>query len=361
MRDELLPDDTRRRRGRNKSRLGPNAEENELRIAAELTRMAEERAAATQDIATHTETASEAAGDKLELQRQLRQLALEIAEAEAAGNEALAADLREYETLIKAAVLHEGDLELAARAVNAEYEKRQRQMDENLAKQQKAIESELEYAEAMAFGTDEQRKRAEWMRAYNSAKDRGADESQAQRAANAAVAGRSTSGVSFGGGGMSSSAPAPLTASERIAQMRAGAAQSPSIQRANAQAARGMFGAATMSEARANRAAERIMDNQAAKDFATDMFGGSNMGEAYRNYRDMMTRGGEMADMSQSEFEQWARDQGKTEAEKQQEESERDGSRAKKTADDPMKQITGKLDTVIKHMEERLPIRVLAA
>lgn len=181
---------------------GPNAEENIRRINAELAVMRAELEAASVPTAAITDELDEQASkteERKNQQRQLKQLSLEIQEAEAAGNQALADDLREYEALVKAAIDYEGDLEMAARDVNAAHKERVRLQQEALQKSIEQVEKEVQLAEAMAFGTDEAKSRAEWMKAYDATMAKTGREDLARRAANAATA--DTGGRSRGGGG----------------------------------------------------------------------------------------------------------------------------------------------------------------
>jgi hypothetical protein len=181
---------------------GPNAEENVRRVNAELAVMRAELAEAAKATGGMTDELDEQVSkteERKNQQRQLKQLSLEIREAEAAGNQALANDLREYEALVKAAIDYEGDLEMAARDVNAAHKERLRLQQEALQKSIEQVEKEIQLAEAMAFGTEEAKSRAEWMKAYDATMAKTGREDLARRAANAATA--DTGGRSRGGGG----------------------------------------------------------------------------------------------------------------------------------------------------------------
>jgi hypothetical protein len=280
---------------------GPNAEENVRRINAELEKMKAELEAAkapTVAISDELDKQGSKAEKRNEQQRELKQLALEIREAEAAGNETLAANLREYEALIKASIEYEGDLEMAARDVNAAHKERLRLQEQALQKSIAQIEKEVELAETMAFGTDEAKKKAEWMKTYDSVLEKTGRDDLARRAANAETAeperGASSGGGGGGNTGGGTSAPKPTTALDALrktakdyeTEMRAAAAAARFSERASSLQERGFYGAAGQAMERADKAAQAVRDRADVSAFLKEQYGAGNMGEAYQKYRE---------------------------------------------------------------------------
>jgi putative protein kinase ArgK-like GTPase of G3E family len=120
---------------------------------------------------------------------------------------------------------------------------------------------------------------------------------------------------------------------------------------------RGMFGAAARAELRAERRAENRADRIAARNAAIDRFGGRNMGEAFRNFREDMAKSGEFSAVKQKDFEKWAMEQAKTEKERQaaEESATKSGPAAGgKKSENDMQSLLAKL---IKYVveDDRLP------
>jgi hypothetical protein len=172
-------------------------------------------------------------------------------------------------------------------------------------------------------------------------------------------------------GGFSSPAPtmsnldrlreaAKTDPSARAALMRLQAEQSQGMARAGDMRASGQFGAAARAEIRAERRAGQRADRAAALESATDMFGGSSMGEAFENYRRQMQGSGEKA-ISEADFRKWAGDQVKTEKEREREAERGTGPGGKKDEPaNPLTEIASKIDKIIDEITERLPQNALA-
>lgn len=402
-RGELLPDDSTTRTVERfvggpapatveESVPGPNAEENVRRINAELAVMRSELEAAKVPTAGITDELDEQVSkteERKNQQRELKKLALEIREAEAAGNQALAEDLREYEALVKAAIEYEGDLEMAARDVNAAHKERLRLQEQALQKSIAQVQKEVELAETMAFGTDEAKKKAEWMKVYSDIMEKTGRDDLARRAANAETfeksetssAGGPGSGSmgSFGSGGRNSrSSMRDLAArgdeDARTAMFRAENEAARYQDRINNMLSENKFRSAAQAMGRMDRARERREDTFRGLQNLRDQGLGNNFGEGYRNFRDMFgmdadqlikERLGEDYDPTRSperNFERMAKDFERPEAERLQEDAKQSQGRKQKDNTGPgsPQDNSTKLDKIINIMEERLPIRVLA-
>lgn len=165
---------------------GPNALENKRRIDAEKERL-RQMEAGKKPVATEDkgETAVKNTAEEAKFKQYILDLELQIKEAQAAGDSQKAESIGRLKDWTEAAIKYEGDLDMATRDVNASLKERLRLKEAEIAKQQQSIEAELQYAETMAFGTDEAKSKAEWMKIYNEQMARGATEDQARRAANA--------------------------------------------------------------------------------------------------------------------------------------------------------------------------------
>jgi hypothetical protein len=396
-RGELLPDDSTTKKVSKfvggpvpatveESVPGPNAEENVRRINAELEKMKAELEAAkapTVAISDELDKQGSKAEKRNEQQRELKQLALEIREAEAAGNETLAANLREYEALIKASIEYEGDLEMAARDVNAAHKERLRLQEQALQKSIAQIEKEVELAETMAFGTDEAKKKAEWMKTYDSVLEKTGRDDLARRAANAETAeperGASPSGGgSSSGGGGGTSAPRPGTAldalrkaaetdaSARANLFRIEADKNRRTERVSELMDGRFFSSAANTQLRAERDAERRAQDFMNRRAATaglftweipdlDNIPTRNMGELekrFRQHNPFSTR---------EDFDRFVRDQQKTPEERLREEEKaaegRSGSGT--SAADPMAAIMSFLTATFGDFKDRVPQNAL--
>jgi hypothetical protein len=333
---------------------GPNAEENIRRINAELAVMRAELEAAKVPTAAITDELDEQASkteERKNQQKQLKQLSLEIQEAEAAGNQALADDLREYEALVKAAIDYEGDLEMAARDVNAAHKERVRLQQEALQKSIEQVEKEVQLAEAMAFGTDEAKSRAEWMKVYESTMAKTGREDLAQRAANAATA--DTGGRSRGGGtsGGSREGDSSMTFNERVAEMRGNARAQRDDELAQSYEARGFFRSAVRAQNRADRRRTEAMDRGRMKDHLSAM-GFNNMSEALLQYQRDVPMSERMTDQEFKDFQKQLIEQGKTPEQRAAEEEE---ARAKHGAKGGKSDMEKDIADILKKIEKHLP------
>jgi hypothetical protein len=176
------------------------------------------------------------------------------------------------------------------------------------------------------------------------------------------------------GGGAGRAAPAPQSNLDalrergqtdpraRAEMMRLQNDMSRAMSRAGDLRERGMFGAAADAEIRAEKRLESAADKIAAREAATDMFGGTNSGEAFRNFRDMMREGGMLSGMNQSQFDKFFQDQVKTEREREEEKQSggQAGGGGGGGGPDPLSDISGKIDKVIQEITDRLPQNALA-
>jgi hypothetical protein len=130
----------------------------------------------------------------------------------------------------------------------------------------------------------------------------------------------------------------------------------------------GMFRSAANAEIRGERRAEQRAENFRAREIASERFGGRNMGEAFNNFRSMMSEQGVFGS-SQQDFEKWAKEQAKSEKQREQEErgagAGGKGDAATKPAD-PMAGVATDISAIRNILtqqdgiHDRLPIRVLA-
>jgi hypothetical protein len=182
-------------------------------------------------------------------------------------------------------------------------------------------------------------------------------------------------------GGGSSRAAAPQSNLDRLRDaaktdpraraelMRLENEQSQQMSRASDLRARGFFNSAASVEIRAEQRSAARADQIAALELATSQFGGSNMGEAFRGFREDMQRGNMMTGMSQQEFEKFYKDQVKTEKERERQEEmgARGSGRAGAAGKDPMTTLAadiGEIKNVLTRTDgilDRLPVRSLAA
>jgi hypothetical protein len=375
-RGELLPDDSTTRTKQQfvggpvpvtvqETVPGPNAEENVRRVNAEIEKMRAELAEAAKATAGITDEMDEQvskAEKRKQQQQELADLALQIKEAQAAGNDALADDLREYEKLVRAAIKYEGDLEKAARDVNAEHRERLRLQDAALQKSIAQVEKEVELAETMAFGTEEAKKKAEWMKVYDEILTKTGRDDLARRAANTEVFDGTTRNTAptvvggSGGGGSNNKPPIDPLAAGRIGQM-----QGRYDERINDLMGRGHFGTAGRL---AERRDERVRDRenfQRGEDFAGDRFGGNNFGESFRNYLDDLAKEGIFSDgITREEFEEWAKSQAKTDEErKKEEEAGQAPGGGKGGGSDIINDIYNLLKQHLPEIDEKLPQHAL--
>lgn len=393
-RGELLPDDSTTKKVSKfvggpvpatveESVPGPNAEENVRRINAELEKMKAELEAAkapTVAISDELDKQGSKAEKRNEQQRELKQLALEIREAEAAGNETLAANLREYEALIKASIEYEGDLEMAARDVNAAHKERLRLQEQALQKSIAQIEKEVELAETMAFGTDEAKKKAEWMKTYDSVLEKTGRDDLARRAANAETAeperGASSGGGGGGNTGGGTSAPKPTTAldalrkaAETDARARADlfrieAEKNRRTERVSELMDGRFFSTAANTQLRAERDAERRAQDLMSRRSATDALFGE--GGRTRNAGELQRRFLETAPFSErfgnpKAFENFMREQTLTEAQRKERDAESSTASSKEEKQSQNLATEGTLIRLVQEVINRLPQNALVA
>lgn len=343
--------------------VGLNDAENKRRIDAEKERLrqmeAGKKPAATED---DGETAVKNTAEEAKFKQYILDLELQIKEAQAAGDSQKAESIGRLKDWTEAAIKYEGDLDMATRDVNASLKERLRLKEAEIAKQQESIEAELQYAETMAFGTDEAKSKAEWMKIYNEQMARGATQDQARRAANAGTYKEpKQSATSTGGGSIGPSQAAQATTEERIAAMRGearGAAASAAAQRfQNA----GQFRSAVRAQDRAQRQMKKAMEKARVKDLLKTLYGTSNMGEAYQKYKESEGRLLDLR-MSEKDFAEDIKKSAMTPEEEMRAEEEakkkagKDGKEGGKSSD-PMQTVTD----IYQLLTERLPIHVLAA
>jgi hypothetical protein len=333
--------------------------------------------AETEETAKATKGDKQATEEKKALMQEIARVNLQIKEAQAAGNDALAADLTEFRDLLEAGIKYEGDMEAAARDVNAAYKDRLRLKDQEIAKQQAGIEAELRHAEAMAFGTDEAKAKAEWMAEYNRRIKDGATDEQARRFANAAtyeLPDTTTTGAARGGSG-GTSTPKPATALDALRKaaetdararaelFRIDAETSRLTSRVSELKDRGAFGSAANIELRAEDRAEKRAQDLMSRRTATDsLFGNDsplkNMGELERRFNEV-TPFSERFGNPQA-FENFVRDQQKTPEERlRDEETKAKGGTNATAAADPMAAIMSFLTTTFGDFKERVPQNAL--
>jgi len=337
---------------------GPNAEENVRRVNAELAKMKAELEAAKIPTAEITDELDQQASTSKQLtdaRKQLNEISLQIREAEAAGNQALADDLKEYQSLVEAAIKYEGNLEMAARDVNAAHKERLRLQEEALQKSIQQVEKEVEIAETMAFGTEEAKKKAQWMQVYNDTMSKTERDDLARRAANAetyeapSALQQNQRQLSF-----ATQSFAPATENERVADLRGRARQSIHDARASELAARGMYRSAIAAQDRGLRAYDRGMESARLKDY----LGGASMREAYDAYK----KGTKMGErMTYEEYDKSIRDAAKTPQERAREEAARISGGAQGSSGDPMEPVKNLLEQIKKYIVDgdRLPQHAL--
>lgn len=385
---------------------GPNALENQRLIAEEVAKIKKEMegvaaatATATDELDEQTAKAKDRAAAEAETSRfkqQMLDIDLKIREAQLAGDKEKEASLVKFKEWTEAAIKYEGDLDKASRDVNATLKERLKLQEDALQKTTQQVAKEVKLAETMAFGTDEAKNKAKWMQVYDEtlANTGGIDAGRydlARRAANAAtyepMPTERNSGRGRGrGGGDSSLGPrstAPATFNERVGELRGQARQRPFDQRASELAARGMYGSAIRNLMRGEKAFDDAMNSARAKDLAAmEDFAGrraKNAGEAFQGFRervgglnakdelrrlmqDVPDRDTAYNDSKSIEqnYKDYLKGLAKTPKELQAQEDQQRAAGGG-GATQPTDPTTGKLDKIINIMEERLPIRVLAA
>ena len=152
------------------------------------------------------------------------------------------------------------------------------------------------------------------------------------------------------------------TFNQRVGEIRGNKAAASARLRAAELEAAGMSDSAIRAQNRAQRAFDRQMDRANLKDYLQENYdGASNTGEAYQKYRDQMQKEGRLPGDGKA-FEDWVKDQAKADKGKAGDpninENQDPGGGGGGGGGD---RSDGKLDTIIRIMTERLPIRVLAA
>ena len=221
----------------------------------------------------------------------------------------------------------------------SELERQQRLLEQQEAKRKEAIKDaqfEVELIEAKLRGDKARVAALEEQRDFERALDQtGSFETAANvaaaKAAERAAQDAERSAAPSGRGGSSPSDQSALERLQKRAENDPSAAaqlsrimrdQNAAESRAAAMREIGAFSSAASSEQRARDRAERQAAERNARDFATDQFGGNNMAEAFRNYReDMRAAGVSTMGETQKDFENWAREQSKTEKQRAKEEA----------------------------------------
>jgi hypothetical protein len=349
--------------------------ERERAEAKQATLSAQQKLTAeTEETAKATKGDKQATEEKKALMQEIARVNLQIKEAQAAGNDALAADLTEFKDLLEAGIKYEGDMEAAARDVNAAYKERLRLKDEEVAKQQASIEAELKHAEAMAFGTDEAKAKAEWMAEYNRRIKDGATDEQARRFANAETyepPATTPTGAARGGSGGGTSAPKPTTAldalrkaAETDARARADvfrieADKNRRTERVSELMDGRFFSTAANTQLRAERDAEKRAQDLMSRRSATDaLFGESaplkNRGELEQRFRQQNPFG------RREDFDRFVRDQQKSSLERKAEEKQSNKGGANQVSAAAALATESSLQTLIKEIPKRLPQHALS-
>ena len=213
----------------------------------------------------------------------------------------------------------------------SQLERQQRLLEQQEAKRKEAIKDaqfEVELIEAKLRGDKARVNALEEQRDFErTLKDTDSFETAANvaaaKSAERAAQDAERSSASSGGSSSSQSGQSALERLQKRAENDPSAAaqlsrimrdQNAAESRAAAMRDRGAFSSAASSEQRARDRAERRAAERNARDLATDQFGGNNMGEAFRNYReDMRAAGVSTMGETQKDFENWALEQSKTE------------------------------------------------
>jgi len=220
----------------------------------------------------------------------------------------------------------------------SQLERQQRLLEQQEAKRKEAIKDaqfEVELIEAKLRGDKARVAALEEQRDFDRALDQTgnfetaanlAAAKSAERAAQEAE--RSTATANPAGGSLSSAQSALDQLRQRAENDPSAASQLSRIMRdqmaaegrAASQRDMGAFFSAASTEQRARDRAERRAAERNALDLATDRFGGNNMAESFRNYlQDLREAGMSTLGETQKDFEKWAREQSKTQTERQRE------------------------------------------
>jgi hypothetical protein len=249
----------------------------------------------------------------------------------------------------------------------SQLERQQRLLEQQEAKRKESIKDaqfEVELIEAKLRGDKARVAALEEQRDFDRAFEQTdsfetAANLAAAKAAERAAQGAESSAASGGGGRMAP--PAPKTAQDYETEMRAAAAAARFSERASSLQERGFYQAAGRAMARADRAAQNVRDRAEISKFLRDQYDAGTMGDAYEKYR----RQTGMDRDSREEFERRTREKALTDSERRAKDEERRSGEEPASrgggVSDPITGVTATLDTIVRIMTERLPIRVLAA
>jgi hypothetical protein len=249
----------------------------------------------------------------------------------------------------------------------SQLERQQRLLEQQEAKRKESIKDaqfEVELIEAKLRGDKARVAALEEQRDFDRALEQtGSFEDAANlaaaKAAERAAQGAESSAASGGGGRMAP--PAPKTAKDYETEMRAAAAAARHSAQASSLQERGFYQAAGQAMERADRAAQDVRDRADISKFLREQYGAGTMGDAYEKYR----RQTGMNRDSREEFEKRTREKALTDSERMTKDEERRSGEGLASrgggVSDPMAGVTGTLDTIVRLMTERLPIRVLSA
>jgi hypothetical protein len=186
----------------------------------------------------------------------------------------------------------------------SELERQQRLLEQQEAKRKEAIKDsqfEVELIEAKLRGDKDRVAALEEQRDFeHTLEQTGSFEYAAKLAAAKAAERRARGNESLGGGGGGGGGfgfrPQDPTQDQTVAQMRADAARNRRMGRFDEFMAGNQFRSAARTSEAADRASNRILENQMRRDFMRDTFGASNLGEVRRNFERDARKAGMTAD-----------------------------------------------------------------
>jgi hypothetical protein len=248
----------------------------------------------------------------------------------------------------------------------SQLERQQRLLEQQEAKRKESIKDaqfEVELIEAKLRGDKARVAALEEQRDFERALDQTGSFETAANVAAAKAAERAAQGAessALGAGGRMAPA-APKTAKDYETEMRAAAAAARHSAQASSLQERGFYQAAGQAMERADKAAQDVRDRADISKFLREQYGAGTMGDAYEKYR----RQTGMNRDSREEFEKRTREKALTDSERMTKDEERRSGEGLASrgggVSDPMAGVTGTLDTIVRLMTERLPIRVLSA
>jgi hypothetical protein len=249
----------------------------------------------------------------------------------------------------------------------SQLERQQRLLEQQEAKRKESIKDaqfEVELIEAKLRGDKARVAALEEQRDFDRALEQTGSFEDAANLAAAKAAERAAQGAqssAASGGGSRMAAAAPKTAQDYETEMRAAAAAARHSAQASSLQERGFYQAAGQAMERADRAAQDVRDRADISKFLREQYGAGTMGDAYEKYR----RQTGMNRDSREEFEKRTREKALTDSERMTKDEERRSGEGLASrgggVSDPMAGVTGTLDTIVRLMTERLPIRVLSA